>query len=105
MGTRGRPRHPDVLTPRQQEVLELVREGHSNPEIAQRLGISVDGAKFHVSEIITKLGVTSRKEAAEWRREQESPAAALRGSRIGGWRVSGRGHSRLCRYRRLTIAA
>jgi DNA-binding CsgD family transcriptional regulator len=54
------------LTPRQEEVLELVREGLTNPEIAQRLGISPDGAKFHVSEIITKLGVTSRREAAEW---------------------------------------
>lgn len=69
MATRGRPPHPDVLTPRQHEVLTLVREGLSNEEIGLRLGISRDGAKFHVSEIITRLGVRSRQEAADWRRE------------------------------------
>ncbi|HZP57987.1 MAG TPA: helix-turn-helix transcriptional regulator [Dehalococcoidia bacterium] len=62
---RGRPPYPDTLTPRQQEVLELVRQGLSNREIGERLGISADGAKFHVSEIITKLGVSTRREAAE----------------------------------------
>ena len=46
---RGRPPHPDILTPRQWEVLELVREGLSNGEIGERLGISTDGAKFHVA--------------------------------------------------------
>ncbi len=51
MGRRGRPRHPDILTPREWEVLALLREGLSNPEIAERLGISRDGVKFHVSEI------------------------------------------------------
>jgi DNA-binding NarL/FixJ family response regulator len=64
--TRGRPPYPDVLTPRQWEVLELVREGRSNGEIARELGISRDGAKFHVSEILTKLGVSSRRDAAIW---------------------------------------
>ncbi|HEX5479950.1 MAG TPA: helix-turn-helix transcriptional regulator [Dehalococcoidia bacterium] len=63
---RGRPPYPDVLTPRQWEVLELVREGRSNGEIGRELGISTDGAKFHVSEILTKLGVSTRREAAEW---------------------------------------
>src|SRR3990170_6428618 len=66
MGTRGRPRHPDILTPREWEVLELLRQGLSNPEIAERLGISRDGVKFHVSEILGKLGVESRQEAAVW---------------------------------------
>ena len=65
MSKRGRPPHPDPLTPRQQEVLTLVREGLTNPEIGERLGISRDAAKFHVSEIITRLGVTTRHEAAE----------------------------------------
>lgn len=79
---RGRPPHPDVLTPRQWEVLELVREGRTNPQIARELGISPDGAKFHVSEIITKLGVTSREEAAGWdgapARTPAAPTARLR---------------------------
>lgn len=67
MGKPGRPRHPDVLTPREWEVLALLGDGLSNDQIAQRLGISFDGAKYHVSEIITKLGVRDRHEAAQWR--------------------------------------
>jgi len=44
----------------------LLRQGMSNAGIAERLNISVDGAKFHVSEIISRLGVESRYEAAAW---------------------------------------
>lgn len=55
-----RPSHyrkrPKVeLTPRQREVLELVARGKTNPEIAETLGITLDGAKFHVSEILDRL--------------------------------------------------
>jgi DNA-binding CsgD family transcriptional regulator len=75
MGRRGRPPYPDLLTPRQQEVLTLVREGLTNREIAERLDITPDGAKFHVSEILTKIGVRSREEAARWR--DGAPTAAL----------------------------
>lgn len=92
MSRRGRPPHPGPLTPRQQEVLELVSQGLSNPEIARRLGISPDGAKFHVSEIITRLGVTSRREAARWREERSTPAASasLRVLGVERWRRGGR---------------
>ncbi len=55
-----------MLTPREREVLVLLREELSNEEIAQRLGISLAGAKYHVSEILGKLGVSSREEAARW---------------------------------------
>ena len=55
MRRRGRPPYPDVLTPREWEVLALLREGLSNEEIGQRLGISLAGAKWHVSEILSKL--------------------------------------------------
>jgi len=61
---RGRPRHPDILTPREWEVLTLVRRGDSNTQIGRRLGISFAGAKYHVAEIMSKLGVHSRQEAA-----------------------------------------
>lgn len=55
-------------TPRQREVLDLLVKGRTNGEIASELGISLDGAKWHVSEIITRLGVDTRDEAAEyWR--------------------------------------
>jgi hypothetical protein len=47
-------------------VLELIQQGFSNEQIAERLGISLAGAKFHVSEIISRLGVESRYEAAAW---------------------------------------
>jgi len=64
MASRGRPRHPDILTPREWEVLELLRSGASNAQIAERLGITERTAQFHVSEILSKLGVASREEAA-----------------------------------------
>ena len=57
MASRGRPRHPDILTPREWEVLELLRDGASNAQIAERLGITERTAKFHVSEILSKLGL------------------------------------------------
>ena len=66
MRGRGRPPYPDLLTPRQQEVMGLLREGLTNPQIGEQLGISLNGAKYHVSEIISKLGVNSRSEALAW---------------------------------------
>lgn len=66
MGRRGRPPHPDILTPREWEVLGLLREGSSNDEIAERLGISLSGAKWRVSEILSKLGAGGREEAPSW---------------------------------------
>jgi|SoiMethySBSTD1v2_1073268.scaffolds.fasta_scaffold529750_1 two-component system, NarL family, nitrate/nitrite response regulator NarL len=53
----------ETLTPRELEVLELVAEGLSNKLIAARLDISEHTAKFHVTTIMTKLGVQSRTEA------------------------------------------
>jgi DNA-binding CsgD family transcriptional regulator len=63
---RGRPPYPDLLTPREQEVLDLLQRGLTNRQIAERLGISLPGARYHVSEILSKLGVGSRQEAAAW---------------------------------------
>jgi Tol biopolymer transport system component/DNA-binding CsgD family transcriptional regulator len=61
---RGRPPYPGLLTPREQEVLGLLRLGLTNREIGDRLGISSAGVAYHVSEILSKLGVGSREEAA-----------------------------------------
>ena len=58
-------RHPLGLTERQQEVLELLAEGRSNSEIAERLYVSPKTVEHHVSAILTKLGVPSRAEAVE----------------------------------------
>jgi DNA-binding CsgD family transcriptional regulator len=64
---RGRPPYPDVLTPREWEVLSLLREGLTNKQISARLGISERGAKYHVAEILSKLGMSGREEAVAWR--------------------------------------
>jgi DNA-binding CsgD family transcriptional regulator len=85
MSRRGRPPYPDTLTPRQQEVLELLREGLTNREIAERLDISTDGAKFHVSEILTRIGVTSRDDAVRWAEGPRERATASLGARIPRW--------------------
>ncbi len=51
------------LTPREREVLALLVEGLNNTQIADKLVISISTAKFHVSTILSKLGVSSRTEA------------------------------------------
>jgi DNA-binding NarL/FixJ family response regulator len=53
----------ETLTPREQEVLEMLAEGASNKTIAHRLSISEHTVKFHVSSIFGKLNVTTRTEA------------------------------------------
>ena len=67
-GTSPRPprRDPrlDALTRREREVLELVGRGLTNRQIARRLGISERTAAVHVSNLIAKLGVGNRVEAA-----------------------------------------
>jgi DNA-binding NarL/FixJ family response regulator len=52
------------LTPREEEVLELLASGQTNREIAQTLVISTGTAKVHVQHIIRKLGVSDRTQAA-----------------------------------------
>ena len=63
-GAAATPAEELGLTPREAEVLELVAVGRSNPEIAAELYITAKTASVHVSNMLRKLEVTSRGEAA-----------------------------------------
>ena len=52
------------ITPREAEVLRLLAQGWTNPQIAQDLAVSKGTAKIHVQNIISKLGVSDRTQAA-----------------------------------------
>lgn len=58
--SRGRPAHPDLLTPAEWQVLDWVRHGLRRAEIARRRGTSVDAVKYHLTNISGKLGVNGR---------------------------------------------
>lgn len=62
----GRPRHPDVLTPAEWKVAEQVRHGLTNRRIAERMNVSLDAVKFHVANVLAKLGFSSRRELKLW---------------------------------------
>ena len=66
MPRRGRPPADDVLTPAEWRVVEALRHGQTNPQIAQRIGTSVDAVKYHVANALQKLGFKSRAELRRW---------------------------------------
>ena len=63
---RGRPPYDDVLTPAEWRVVEAVRHGMGNAEIAARQGVSPDAVKYHVASALSKLGLASRAELRLW---------------------------------------
>jgi DNA-binding CsgD family transcriptional regulator len=69
MGRQRAANDPSVrteLTERQRQVLRLIARGRTNGQIAEELGLTLDGVKWHVREILTRLGVDCREEAAAW---------------------------------------
>ena len=64
-GERKRPRHGwDSLTPTEEQVVSLVTEGLTNPQIAERLYIGRTTVKTHLEHVFSKLGVRTRAELA-----------------------------------------
>lgn len=58
-----RVRHAERLTPREREIVVLLAAGLSNREIGERLGIAERTVKFHVGEILARLGASNRAQA------------------------------------------
>jgi DNA-binding CsgD family transcriptional regulator/catechol 2,3-dioxygenase-like lactoylglutathione lyase family enzyme len=63
---RGRPPHPDVLTPAEWQVLDWLRHGVSRREIARRRRTSLDAVKYHLANITGKLGLDGSAELRRW---------------------------------------
>ena len=76
---RGRPPYPDVLTPAEWRVAEAVRHGLANREIASRLGVSPDAIKYHVANVLSKLGFATRAELRAWTGVRRDSALHRRG--------------------------
>ncbi|ESQ90133.1 hypothetical protein ABAC460_10305 [Asticcacaulis sp. AC460] len=70
--SRGRPPDPDILTPTEWQIVEAVRHGLTNRRIAALRNVSLDAVKYHVSNALTKLGLTRRAQLRQW------PGVALR---------------------------
>jgi DNA-binding CsgD family transcriptional regulator len=66
LGLGPEPSGPEALTPREREVVALLSEGLTNSQVAERLYISPRTAAVHVSNILSKLGMSSRAEVAAW---------------------------------------
>jgi DNA-binding NarL/FixJ family response regulator len=96
------------LTERERNVLELVAEGLTNREIGQRLYLSEKTVKHHVSDILSKLGLARRAQAATFavRLETERLGSSPRspGSRAGGGSVGARSTERTASVRAETLA-
>ena len=79
-GARRRPKHGwEALTDTEVRVAEMVSRGLSNPDIAGQLQLSPRTVDTHVSHILTKLQVRSRREVAEHARAAASDAASRSG--------------------------
>jgi len=76
--SRGRPPHDDVLTPAEWRIAHAVKHGMTNRAIAERRGISIDAVKFHIANIVAKLGVNNRTELRQWFRAPKGSALSRR---------------------------
>ncbi|HSP38599.1 MAG TPA: response regulator transcription factor [Frankiaceae bacterium] len=67
---RGSHNEPDELTERERDVLALIADGTSNPQIARELGLSIKTVQNYVSRILDKLQLADRTQAALYGRQR-----------------------------------
>ena len=97
----GRPPHTDVLTPAEWKVAEWVRHGLSNRQIAARRGVSLDAVKFHVGNVLGKLGLQGRAQLRLWDGVAHGTALAQRRTAMDG-EVTEQGYMMLGQVARTT---
>src|SRR5258705_4888522 len=76
---RGRPPHDDVLTPAEWKVTHAVQHGMTNRAIAERSGVSRNGVKFHIANVLGKLGLPNRKALRLWFQAPKGSALERKG--------------------------
>ncbi|MBU6297533.1 MAG: helix-turn-helix transcriptional regulator [Alphaproteobacteria bacterium] len=71
------------MTPGEWRIVEAVRHGMSNREIAARRGISLDAVKYHVANALQKLGLAGRRELRRWDGVARDTALSSQETRMG----------------------
>ena len=74
------PPGPELLTPREADVLELLQQGRSNAQIAMELNVGVETVRTHARNIYRKLGVKTRRELATLGNGNAGPHPPQRGA-------------------------
>lgn len=69
--------------------MEQLRLGLTNPQIAERLGITADGVKYHISNMLAKLGLESREDLAAWEGDPEAAPVPWWRAGLIGWFARG----------------
>ncbi len=70
-GIKATQHAPIQLTKREKEILKMLKDGASNLDISNNLGVSEHTVKSHLYNIYRKIGARNRREASSWIREQE----------------------------------
>lgn len=78
---RGRPPYADSLTPAEWRIADAIRHGGTDRTISKRLGVSRDAVKFHVGNILGKLGFANRSALRQWAGVPQASALGQRKQR------------------------
>src|SRR5205085_4575276 len=74
---------PELLTPREADVLELLQEGLSNKQIAHELSIGIETVRTHTRNIYAKLGISTRRDLARFTRSGRPAGEPAAGEPVG----------------------